>query len=101
MALAARCPHCRALFRVVADQLKLRGGLVRCGECRKVFDAIGGLSYVDDLALAKERAQATFAGAAQAGRSVALAGSSAPARAAAPGGPLPQSSAPRERTRQE
>jgi predicted Zn finger-like uncharacterized protein len=51
MALAARCSHCSALFRVVADQLKLRGGLVRCGECREVFDAIGSLSYVDDQSL--------------------------------------------------
>ena len=41
MALATRCPQCDALFRVVADQLKLRGGLVRCGQCRAVFDAIG------------------------------------------------------------
>lgn len=50
MALATRCPNCQALFRVVADQLKLRGGLVRCGACRHVFDAIGSLTYVDDVA---------------------------------------------------
>jgi len=48
MALATRCPNCQAMFRVVADQLKLRGGLVRCGTCRHVFDAIGSLVYVDD-----------------------------------------------------
>jgi len=52
MALATRCPNCQALFRVAPDQLKLRGGLVRCGACRHVFDAIGTLSYVDDAALA-------------------------------------------------
>lgn len=52
MALATRCPNCHALFRVVADQLKLRGGLVRCGACQHVFDAIGTLSYVDDTVLA-------------------------------------------------
>lgn len=46
MALATRCPQCGASFRVVADQLKLRGGLVRCGDCRTVFDAIGTLSYL-------------------------------------------------------
>jgi len=40
--------NCQVLFRVVADQLKLRGGLVRCGSCRHVFDAIGSLAYVDD-----------------------------------------------------
>ncbi len=50
MALATRCPNCNALFRVVADQLKLRGGLVRCGACRHVFDAIGSLTYVEDPA---------------------------------------------------
>jgi predicted Zn finger-like uncharacterized protein len=40
------------MFRVVADQLKLRGGLVRCGTCRHVFDAIGSLTYVDDTSVA-------------------------------------------------
>jgi predicted Zn finger-like uncharacterized protein len=55
MALATKCPQCGALFRVVADQLKLRGGLVRCGQCRGVFDAIGSLTYVDDTALAQSR----------------------------------------------
>ncbi len=55
MALATKCPQCSALFRVVADQLKLRGGLVRCGQCRGVFDAIGSLTYVDDTALAQTR----------------------------------------------
>jgi predicted Zn finger-like uncharacterized protein len=56
MALATKCPQCGALFRVVADQLKLRGGLVRCGQCRAVFDAIGSLTYVDDSAVAPLRA---------------------------------------------
>ncbi len=55
MALATKCPQCGALFRVVADQLKLRGGLVRCGACRAVFDAIGSLTYVEDSALAQSR----------------------------------------------
>jgi len=55
MALATKCPQCGALFRVVADQLKLRGGLVRCGQCRAVFDAIGSLTYVDDSVVAPLR----------------------------------------------
>mgnify|MGYP001069865313 CR=1 FL=1 len=55
MALATKCPQCGALFRVVADQLKLRGGLVRCGQCRAVFDAIGSLTYVEDSAVAPLR----------------------------------------------
>ena len=80
MALAARCPNCRALFRVVADQLKLRGGLVRCGSCRQVFDAIGSLSYVDDQTLARERAEAPIGGAALPGPAVAVPVSSKPQR---------------------
>ena len=55
MALATKCPQCGAMFRVVADQLKLRGGLVRCGQCRTVFDAIGSLAYVEDAALTASR----------------------------------------------
>lgn len=43
--LATRCPHCHTVFRVVADQLKLRDGLVRCGNCREVFD---GRAYLCD-----------------------------------------------------
>jgi predicted Zn finger-like uncharacterized protein len=43
--LATRCPHCHTVFRVVADQLKLRDGLVRCGHCREVFD---GRAYLCD-----------------------------------------------------
>jgi predicted Zn finger-like uncharacterized protein len=93
MALAARCPHCHALFRVVADQLKLRGGLVRCGECRHVFDAIGSLSYVDEHALAQERAEAPIGGAAHPGPAVAAApaarGPAPPERAAPAAKPEP------------
>jgi predicted Zn finger-like uncharacterized protein len=55
MALATKCPQCGSLFRVVADQLKLRGGLVRCGQCHAVFDAIGSLTYVEDSAVAPMR----------------------------------------------
>lgn len=59
MALATRCPNCEAMFRVVADQLKLRGGLVRCGTCRAVFDAIGTLAYVEESAVKTIAAQPT------------------------------------------
>jgi len=51
------------MFRVVADQLKLRGGLVRCGQCRTVFDAIGSLAYVEDGALPNGRPSADAAAA--------------------------------------
>jgi predicted Zn finger-like uncharacterized protein len=45
MALATRCPHCDTTFRVASDQLKLRGGIVRCGACQEIFD--GNASLVD------------------------------------------------------
>ena len=38
MALTTRCPHCGTAFKVVADQLRVRNGLVRCGVCARVFD---------------------------------------------------------------
>src|SRR6185437_8323284 len=40
MALATQCPHCHTTFRVAHDQLKLRGGLVRCGSCKEIFNGI-------------------------------------------------------------
>ncbi|KHA79681.1 hypothetical protein NC77_05755 [Janthinobacterium lividum] len=48
MALATKCPHCNTIFRVAADQLKLRGGIVRCGTCREVFD--GNAALIDPAA---------------------------------------------------
>lgn len=33
------CPECRTTFRVSQDQLGLRRGLVRCGQCNAVFNA--------------------------------------------------------------
>ena len=45
MALATVCPHCDTTFRVASDQLKLRGGIVRCGACNQVFD--GNAALID------------------------------------------------------
>ena len=39
MALITRCPACGTMFKVVADQLKVSQGWVRCGHCADVFDA--------------------------------------------------------------
>ncbi|MBP7453787.1 MAG: zinc-ribbon domain-containing protein, partial [Ottowia sp.] len=39
MSLITRCPTCATLFKVVADQLRVSGGWVRCGHCQEVFDA--------------------------------------------------------------
>lgn len=38
-----RCPQCHTAFRVVADQLRVRNGLVRCGVCSTVFDGRASL----------------------------------------------------------
>ncbi|MGE0096760.1 MAG: DUF3426 domain-containing protein [Hydrogenophaga sp.] len=39
MSFTTRCPACGTMFRVVADQLKISEGWVRCGHCADVFDA--------------------------------------------------------------
>ena len=36
--LFTRCPGCKTVFRVTDAQLALRGGQVRCGHCRTVFN---------------------------------------------------------------
>jgi predicted Zn finger-like uncharacterized protein len=46
MALATQCPFCQTRFRVASDQLKLRGGIVRCGACQRIFD---GSAHLIDL----------------------------------------------------
>ena len=39
MSQTTRCPSCATLFKVVADQLRISDGWVRCGHCKQVFDA--------------------------------------------------------------
>jgi len=39
MRFLTRCTSCDTLFKVVADQLKVSQGWVRCGQCGAVFDA--------------------------------------------------------------
>lgn len=34
-----QCPHCRTVFRIGQAQLEAAEGRVRCGHCRRVFDA--------------------------------------------------------------
>jgi predicted Zn finger-like uncharacterized protein len=43
VSLAARCPACGTVFRVVQDQLRVSEGWVRCGRCAEVFNAIDNL----------------------------------------------------------
>ena len=47
MTLATTCPRCKTSFKVVADQLKLRRGMVRCGVCQTVFSGLEQLRYVE------------------------------------------------------
>ena len=49
MSQTARCPACETMFKVVADQLKIAQGWVRCGQCGEVFDA--SLPFVPDAAV--------------------------------------------------
>lgn len=39
MSQITRCPSCATQFKVVADQLRISEGWVRCGQCQHVFDA--------------------------------------------------------------
>jgi len=39
MSQTTRCPSCGTKFKVVADQLRISQGWVRCGKCSEVFDA--------------------------------------------------------------
>jgi predicted Zn finger-like uncharacterized protein len=56
MALATQCPHCHTTFRVASDQLKLRGGIVRCGACQSIFDGSAHLIDLEQLAASKAQA---------------------------------------------
>jgi predicted Zn finger-like uncharacterized protein len=58
MALTTRCPRCSTKFRVASDQLKLRGGIVRCGACQEVFDGNAALIGLDALADASGNTEA-------------------------------------------
>ncbi|WP_417034226.1 zinc-ribbon domain-containing protein, partial [Comamonas kerstersii] len=46
MSLTTCCPYCGTRFRVVADQLRISDGWVRCGRCQEVFDATQALQEV-------------------------------------------------------
>ncbi|NDP61031.1 DUF3426 domain-containing protein [Polaromonas sp.] len=39
MSQITRCPACATMFKVVADQLQVAQGWVRCGQCGEVFEA--------------------------------------------------------------
>jgi predicted Zn finger-like uncharacterized protein len=55
MSFVTRCTSCSTLFKVVADQLKISEGWVRCGQCATIFNA------QSNLVLAAAAAQNTAA----------------------------------------
>ena len=51
MSQITRCPSCATAFKVVADQLRISEGWVRCGQCKEVFDASAHLLALAPAAL--------------------------------------------------
>ena len=43
MTMLTRCARCHTAFRLTTDQLVMRQGMVRCGQCSEVFNALGHL----------------------------------------------------------
>jgi predicted Zn finger-like uncharacterized protein len=41
--LVTRCPACGTAFRALPTQLSARSGMVRCGKCAAIFDAVANL----------------------------------------------------------
>jgi len=48
--MLTRCPGCQAVFRVLAEQLRMARGVVQCGRCGARFDAVASL--IDESATA-------------------------------------------------
>ena len=57
MSLVTRCPACGTMFKIVADQLRVSQGWVRCGSCSDVFDA--NASMQNDRLAVDEKQQET------------------------------------------
>lgn len=51
-----QCPHCRTVFRIGQAELEAAAGRVRCGHCRRVFDARARLQK--ELPLQQDRGPA-------------------------------------------
>lgn len=54
MALATRCPACETIFRISTTQAAAKSGMVRCGQCRHVFNSLDALVRVEDLDVVEE-----------------------------------------------
>jgi predicted Zn finger-like uncharacterized protein len=51
MGLITRCPQCGTMFKVVADQLRISEGWVRCGHCAEIFDAAADLRDESEMGM--------------------------------------------------
>jgi predicted Zn finger-like uncharacterized protein len=54
MSLITSCPACSTVFHVKPEQLSLRRGIVRCGECQHVFNALDHLHEADSESVVSE-----------------------------------------------
>lgn len=63
--MLTRCPACETTFKVTPEQLKLRGGKVRCGKCQSIFNALDSLvetpATIPEATTATPASQATSA----------------------------------------
>lgn len=60
MGLATQCPGCGTVFRISTSQAAAKGGSVRCGQCRNVFNSLDALVRVEDLDPAAVRVEAAM-----------------------------------------
>lgn len=51
------CPHCKASFKITTEQLGLRDGKARCGNCSQVFQASQFLSPIEEATPKQPTAQ--------------------------------------------
>lgn len=56
--LVTTCRHCGSQFRVTPEQLNLRQGQVRCGQCQEVFSGFEALKRIPDEEVVEQRVHA-------------------------------------------
>lgn len=61
--MQVECPHCQTIFKLTNEQLEAAAGMVRCGLCHEVFNALEDASskeeeIKEDIEIAEEQAEA-------------------------------------------
>lgn len=46
--MKVECPHCQTIFKLTETQLEIADGMVRCGVCHDVFNALHNIDYPFD-----------------------------------------------------